>query len=121
MSRRNQEGYAAGVAGDAPTVSVILSAYNRGAVMACAIESVLGQTFQDWELIVVCDACTDDSAEVAARYRDPRIRFTNLAENHGEQSGPNNAGFELSRGSIIAYLNQDDLWFRRPPGNWRWP
>ncbi len=89
----------------------MLSAYNRSGVMRCAIESVLRQTVTDWELLVVCDACTDDSEHVASGFSDPRLQFVNLAQNHGEQSGPNNAGFERSRGEFIAFLNQDDLWF----------
>lgn len=95
-----------------PAISVIIATYNRSRALAHAIDSVLAQTFTDWELIVVGDACTDDTAEVVARYTDadPRIRFTNLERRWGEQSGPNNVGRALARAPLIAYLSHDDFW-----------
>jgi len=94
-----------------PLVSIVVATYERSNVLRLAIESVLRSTFCDWELLVIGDRCTDDSARVVAAFRDPRISFTNLAENFGEQSGPNNAGCEMARGRFVAYLNHDDLWF----------
>ena len=96
----------------APAISVVIATYNRSGALAHAIESVLGQTFTDWELIVVGDACTDDTAEIVARYveADPRVRFVNLERNWGEQSAPNNIGRSLARAPLIAYLSHDDLW-----------
>jgi len=94
----------------APTISIIIATYNRSNVLIYAIQSVLRNTFEEWELIVVGDACTDDTAEVVLAFNDPRIRFINLERNIGEQSGPNNAGFQQARGRYIAYLNHDDLW-----------
>lgn len=94
-----------------PLVSIITATYNRSDVLRCAIESVRAQTFTDWELIVIGDACTDDTADVMASFADPRIRFVNCETNFGEQSGPNNDGFRLAAGRLIAYLNHDDLWF----------
>jgi glycosyltransferase involved in cell wall biosynthesis len=92
-------------------VSVIMATYNRSNIISYAIRTVLSQTYQRWELIVVGDCCTDDTAAVVASFRDPRISFTNLAENVGEQSGPNNAGLSVAQGDYIAFLNHDDLWF----------
>ena len=94
-----------------PRVSVIIATYNRSDVLRCAIASVQFQTFHDWELVIVGDACTDDTAAMVAAFQDPRIRFVNRETNFGEQSTPNNEGFQLSTGNLIAYLNQDDLWF----------
>jgi glycosyltransferase involved in cell wall biosynthesis len=94
-----------------PRVSIITATYNRSDVLCCAIECVLHQTVDDWEHIIVGDACTDDTAEVVASFADPRIRFVNRKTNYGEQSRPNNEGFALSSGDLIAYLNHDDLWF----------
>lgn len=96
---------------DAPLVSVITATYNRSRVVAHAIESVRRSTLPDWELLVVGDACTDDTAEVVAAVRDPRVTFTNLAANAGEQSAPNNEGLRRARGKYVAYLNHDDLYF----------
>jgi len=93
-----------------PRISVITATYNRPDVLRWAIESVRAQTFEDYEHVVVGDACTDHTEAVVASFDDPRIRFVNLAVNCGEQSGPNNAGFDLARGEYIAYLNHDDLW-----------
>lgn len=94
-----------------PRVSVIIATYNRSDVLRCAIATVQFQSFEDWELIVVGDGCTDDTASVMAEFKDPRIRFVNLPENVGEQWGPANRGFEMAGGELIAYLNHDDLWF----------
>jgi glycosyltransferase involved in cell wall biosynthesis len=94
-----------------PRVSIVLAAYNRSAVMRCAIESVLRQTIADWELLVIGDACTDDSEAVSRSFGDARITFTNLPENHGEQSAANNAGIALAHATVVAFLNQDDMWF----------
>lgn len=95
----------------APLVSVILATYNRSRVLVHAVESVRRSTLADWELIVVGDHCTDDSAAVVAAFDDPRVRFVNLPRNAGEQSGPNNEGVHQARGRFIAYLNHDDLYF----------
>jgi hypothetical protein len=93
-----------------PRVSVIISTYNRSAVLRHAIASVLSQNFGDFELLVVGDCCTDDSAGVVAGFGDPRIRWFNLPANSGHQSGPNNEGLRQARGELIAYLGHDDLW-----------
>ena len=95
----------------APAVSIVVATYNRSNVLELAIASARAQTVADWEMLVVGDACTDDSDQVVASFGDERIRWINLAANHGDQSGPNNHGVERSRGRHVAFLNQDDLWF----------
>jgi glycosyltransferase involved in cell wall biosynthesis len=94
-----------------PAISVITATYNRSNVLRHSIESLLRSEFADWELLVIGDACTDDTEEVVASFPDRRIRFHSLKSNFGEQSGPNNEGFNLARGKYIAYLNHDDLYF----------
>ncbi|MBV8688446.1 glycosyltransferase [Bradyrhizobium sp.] len=94
----------------APQVTIILPTYNWSAVLPFSIASALGQSFQDFELIVVGDGCTDDSAEVVASIGDPRVQWVNLAANAGHQSGPNNEGLRRARGALVAYLGHDDLW-----------
>ena len=94
----------------APTVSVVLSTYNRSYTLRYAIESVRDSSFSDWELIVVGDACTDDTAKCVASFSDPRITFINLPARCGDQSGPNNYGVGLSRGRYVAFLNHDDFY-----------
>jgi glycosyltransferase involved in cell wall biosynthesis len=94
-----------------PTVSVVTATYNRAQCLRYSVASVLAQTVADLELIVVGDACTDETGEVLASFDDPRVRFVNLERNVGEQSGPNNAGVAMARGRLIAFCNHDDLWF----------
>jgi glycosyltransferase involved in cell wall biosynthesis len=93
-----------------PRVSAIIPTYNRSAVLRYAIASALQQTFTDFELLVVGDGCTDDSAEVVASFGDARVQWINLPENTRHQSGPNNEGLRQARGEIVAYLGHDDLW-----------
>jgi len=93
-----------------PLVSIVMATYNRSNILGYAIQSVQASTLQDWELIVVGDCCTDDSAEVVAACADPRIRFVNMETNFGEQTGPNNVGVSLACGKYLAFLNHDDLW-----------
>jgi glycosyltransferase involved in cell wall biosynthesis len=95
---------------NAPGVSIVTATFNRSSVLRLTIEALLRSTYGDWELIVVGDACTDDTAHVVASFQDPRIRFVNLEENSGEQATPNNEGVRLARGRYLAFLNHDDLW-----------
>src|ERR1700741_1065499 len=81
-----------------PRVSVIIATYNRSSVLRYAIASVLEQSMGDFELLVVGDCCTDDSEEVVADIKDPRIRWINLPANSGHQSGPNSRGLQEARG-----------------------
>jgi glycosyltransferase involved in cell wall biosynthesis len=94
----------------APRVSVIIPTYNRSNVLRHAIASVLCQSFADYELLVVGDGCSDDSAAIVAGFADARIRWINLPVNSGHQSAPNNEGLRQARGELIAYLGHDDLW-----------
>ncbi|MGZ8729295.1 MAG: glycosyltransferase family 2 protein [Thermoanaerobaculia bacterium] len=93
-------------------ISVVTATYNRSNVLRLTIESLRAQTFTDWEMLVVGDACTDDTADVVASFRDSRIRFTNLPRNSGDQAAPNNEGVRLASGEYLAFLNHDDLWTR---------
>lgn len=94
-----------------PLVSVIIPTYNWSSVLRYAIESVLWQTFQNFELLVIGDGCTDNTAEVVAAFQDRRIRWYNLVQNSGTQSTPNNTGLEMAQGDYIAYLGHDDVWY----------
>jgi glycosyltransferase involved in cell wall biosynthesis len=93
-----------------PLVSVVTATFNRSRALRCAIECVRGQTLGDWEHWVIGDACTDDTADVVASLGDSRVKFHNLPQNCGEQSGPNSEGLRRASGRYIAMLNHDDLW-----------
>ncbi len=90
-----------------PAISIMMPAYNAEAYIALAIESALNQTFTDWELIIVNDGSTDQTAEIAVRYVDDRIRLVHQA-NGGEAAARNHA-LRLARGRWLAYLDADDL------------
>jgi glycosyltransferase involved in cell wall biosynthesis len=96
--------------GEPPLVSVVIATYNWSSVLRHSIASALAQTYPHVEVLVIGDGCTDDSAEVAASFGDPRVRWHNLEENSGSQSAPNNAGLELARGDYVAYHGHDDVW-----------
>lgn len=93
-----------------PAITVIMATWGRGRHILPSIQSVLAQEFGDFELLVIGDACTDETEAVVRAIGDPRVRWLNLAERVGSQSGPNNAGIAAARGGIIAYLGHDDLW-----------
>ena len=97
--------------GAGPAVSVVVATFDRSNILPYTLESVLRQTRRDFELLVVGDGCTDDTADVVARLGDPRIRFVDLRPRVGDQSGPTNAALALARGRFVALLNHDDFWF----------
>ena len=92
-----------------PKVSVIITTYNRAALLPRAIRSVLAQTYENYELIVVDDCSTDDTPEVVQRFVDSRIRAVRHADNMGH-SAALNTGIRLARGEYIAFLDDDDEW-----------
>lgn len=93
-----------------PAVSVIMPTWNRAPVIGAAIRSVQAQYFSDWELIVVDDGSTDDTANVMAPLvADPRIRYIKLP--HSGQCAARNHGQGVAKGSLIAYLDSDNLWY----------
>jgi glycosyltransferase involved in cell wall biosynthesis len=94
-----------------PTVSILVSTYNWSSVLACALRSIQLQTFEDYEVLVVGDGCTDDSETVVASFNDRRFKWHNLERNYGSQWAPNNHGLREARGTWIAYLGHDDIWY----------
>ena len=81
-----------------PIVTVVIAAYGWPEALALSIPSVLAQTLADFELLVVGDGCAHGSEEIARRFDDPRVFWSNLPANTGSQAGPNNAGNALARG-----------------------
>lgn len=91
-----------------PTVSVIMPVYNVEAYVAEAIQSVLTQSFTDFELIIVDDGGSDRSLEICYGFADPRIRIISQA-NRG-LAGARNTGIIAARGRYAAFLDSDDRW-----------
>lgn len=95
----------------APKISVIVPVYNVEKYVAKCIDSIIGQSFEDWELILIDDASTDGSADVCREYqaKDKRISFYANEVNSGV-SATRNRGFDICRGDYVFFLDSDD-WF----------
>ncbi len=92
-----------------PLVSVVIPCYNSEKVIRETIESVLVQTERNFEVIIVDDGSTDDTAAIAASSGDPRIHI--LRQSNSGASAARNTGIRAARGSFIAFLDSDDIWF----------
>ncbi len=93
-----------------PRISVIIPCYNEAKFIRGAIESVVNQTYQNWELFIVDDGSTDNSKEIVQRYlTDRRIKLIEHKCNKGI-SKAKNTGIEVARGEYIAFLDADDIW-----------
>lgn len=97
-----------------PLVTVIIPMFNAGNFIAKAIESVLWQSFQDWEMLVVDDSSTDNSRDIVRGYmqKDLRIKLLEMKENFGGPAKARNLGIKKSSGLYIAFLDADDLWMK---------
>ena len=93
----------------APTVTVLIPAYNAASTIERAVDSVLAQTYKDYEIIVVDDGSRDATSEIVAAYGSERIRLFRLPLNRGE-SGAMNEGIAAARGELVAFLDADDEW-----------
>jgi glycosyltransferase involved in cell wall biosynthesis len=92
-----------------PAISIIMNVRNGAATLRDAMQSVLAQTFADWELIVWDDCSTDDSAEIVSGFRDNRIRYV-LASQQTALGAAREAAIGMARGEWLAFLDQDDIW-----------
>ena len=92
-------------------VSIITPAYNAAAYIAETIESVLAQTYPNWEMLIVNDCSKDNTAEIVQSYakKDKRIKLINLKQNSGAAVARNTA-IQNAKGRYIAFLDSDDLW-----------
>ena len=96
------------MAGTLPAVSICIPAYKGATVLAATIESVIAQTFADFELVIIDDNSPDDTASLVAGYADPRIRFLRNSSNLGPQGNWNRC-LDEARGTYFKLLPQDDL------------
>ncbi len=93
-------------------VSIIMPAYNCGDFIGTTLESVMSQTYKNWEVIIVDDCSKDNTTEVVKLYslKNPRIKYYKLDTNSGAAVARNKA-IDLASGKYMAFLDSDDVWF----------
>ena len=120
LSLRDTREYLAVFKKKNPLVSVIMPTYNRARLLKeRSLKSVLEQSYRNLEVLVIGDACSDDSAEAVASFGDPRVRFVNLPERpvyldkggwHCLAVRPMNHGLDLATGDFVTGLDDDDAY-----------
>jgi glycosyltransferase involved in cell wall biosynthesis len=91
---------------DAPAITVVLNTYNRAELLPRALTSVLGQTHSDFEVVIVDDGSTDDTADVVTSVNDERVRYVRQA--NAGLSVARNTGLSAARGNAVVFLDDDD-------------
>lgn len=97
---------------DQPLVSVIIPTYNRAHLIGETLDSVLAQTYQNWECIIVDDGSSDNAEEVVRSYvkKDSRFKYYHRPEEHlSGGNGARNYGFKMSQGEYVNWFDSDDL------------
>ena len=90
-------------------VSIIMPSWNTGKFITETIQSVINQTYTDWELLIVDDCSTDNTEEIVVSFKDDRIKYFHNKKNSGAALTRNRA-MRKARGEWIAFLDSDDLW-----------
>jgi glycosyltransferase involved in cell wall biosynthesis len=95
-----------------PKISVITPTYNGSSFIKRAIQSVINQTFTDWELLIVDDCSKDDTVELVSEFakQDKRIKLSKTSKNSGGPATPKNIGIKNAIGEYVAFLDHDDEW-----------
>jgi glycosyltransferase involved in cell wall biosynthesis len=93
-----------------PLVSIVIPTYNHAPMLQRALATVIEQTYQNWNAIVVNNYSTDNTLEVVAKFNDPRIQCVNF-RNNGVIGASRNEGIKLATGEYVAFLDSDDTWF----------
>lgn len=98
-----------------PLVSVVMPSYNAASYISSTIESVLAQTYVEWELLIVDDCSKDSTRALVHRFeqQDRRIKLIPLEKNNGAPAAPRNIGIRTAGGEWIAFLDADDIWHPR--------
>ena len=90
-------------------VSIIIPTYNRGYIIKKSIDSVLHQTYEDFELIIVDDGSTDGTKQLIDEYEDDRIKYYSYEHNKGVVYA-RNYGMKMAKGDCIVFQDSDDVW-----------
>ena len=93
-----------------PAVSIVVPTFNHAQFLHQALASVVAQTFQNWEAIIVNNFSTDDTINIVESFGEKRFRLINF-RNNGVIAASRNEGIRQSNGSVIAFLDSDDLWY----------
>ncbi|QJQ94004.1 MULTISPECIES: glycosyltransferase family 2 protein [Halomonadaceae] len=93
-----------------PSVSVIITVYNRAKLLSRAIDSVLNQTFEDYEVLIVDDCSQDDPRSIISSYNESRLRYLRQEINQGVAAA-RNRGLREAKAPLVAFLDDDDEWF----------
>jgi len=96
------------MASDNLIISVVIPLYNKDKYIKRTLDSVLAQTFKDFEVIVVNDGSTDSGPEIVTQYNDPRVRL--IAQENGGASAARNHGIQEAQTELVAFLDADDEW-----------
>ena len=93
-------------------ISIITPCHNSQIFLGATIQSVLSQTYPNWELIIVDDCSTDNSVDIIQNYarKDDRIKYFRTDKSSGSPTLPRNIGIEHAKGRYIAFLDSDDAW-----------
>ena len=97
------------ISSEKPTVSIVIPTYNRGHLIGEAIKSILNQTYQDFEIIVVDDGSIDNTENVVNNIKDKRIRYIRYEKNKGAAAA-RNIGIKAANGEYIGFQDTDDEW-----------
>ena len=90
-------------------VSIIVPTFNRATVLKKTIDSILSQTFTDYELIIISNGSTDNTSEIVDAYKNSKIKFF-YQQGSGSPASPRNQGIRIAKGEYIAFCDDDDLW-----------
>ena len=93
-----------------PEVSIIIPTYNKGEYIGKCLQSVIDQTFTDWEAIIVNNFSEDNTVDIVKGFNEPRFHLINF-KNHGVIAASRNRGIRSAKGKYIAFLDSDDWWY----------
>lgn len=96
----------------APTVSIVIPTYNHARFLTSALQSVIEQTYSQWEALVINNFSEDNTEEVVRSFNDPRISLINFS-NNGIIAAGRNEGIKRATGTFVAFLDSDDIWMPR--------
>ncbi|MFM8662768.1 MAG: glycosyltransferase [Acidimicrobiaceae bacterium] len=93
-----------------PFVSVVIPTFNHAPLLKRALNSVVAQTYSDWEAIVINNFSTDETIDIVNSFKDDRIKLVNF-KNNGIIAASRNQGIKLAQGKFVAFLDSDDNWY----------